>query len=154
MAFFEAKRENAPIVPDSIRNIDISTINQTDTKNIHKQFISYMVRLRNTLLNEEYDGDKQKAKSIKGWFDNFENTLKTELGRCKHESLDSKMKDVDLSRLNPSVYVDSSNYSYRLDGSNVDIDTEEVELASEQIRYQGITAGINGQFDRMRSVIK
>mgnify|MGYP001470503765 CR=1 FL=1 len=59
------------------------------------------------------------------------------------------MKDVDLSRLNPSVYVDSSNYSYRLDGSNVDI-----ELASEQIRYQGITAGINGQFDRMRSVIK
>ncbi|MFQ7335816.1 MAG: flagellar basal body rod protein FlgB [Roseburia faecis] len=85
---------------------------------------------------------------------NFENTLKTELGRCKHESLDSKMKDVDLSRLNPSVYVDSSNYSYRLDGSNVDIDTEEVELASEQIRYQGITAGINGQFDRMRSVIK
>ena len=85
---------------------------------------------------------------------NFENTLKTELGRCKHESLDSKMKDVDLSRLNPSVYVDSSNYSYRLDGSNVDIDTEEVELESEQIRYQGITAGINGQFDRMRSVIK
>ncbi|WWW10905.1 AAA family ATPase [Arcobacter cryaerophilus gv. pseudocryaerophilus] len=76
LAFFEAKRENAPIVPDSIRNIDISTINQTDTKNIHKQFISYMVRLRNTLLNEEYDGDKQKAKSIKGWFDNFENTLK------------------------------------------------------------------------------
>ncbi len=64
------------------------------------------------------------------------------------------MKDVDISRLNPSVYVDSSNYSYRLDGSNVDIDTEEVELASEQIRYQGITAGINGQFDRMRSVIK
>lgn len=50
--------------------------------------------------------------------------------------------------------MDSSNYSYRLDGSNVDIDTEEVELASEQIRYQGITAGINGQFDRMRSVIK
>lgn len=76
LAFFEAKRENAPIVPDSIRNIDISTINQTDTKNIHKQFISYMVRLRNTLLNEEYDGDKQKAKSIKEWFDNFENTLK------------------------------------------------------------------------------
>ncbi len=76
LAFFEAKRENAPIVPDSIRNIDISTVNKTDTKNIHKQFISYMVRLRNTLLNEEYDGDKQKAKVIKEWFYNFENTLK------------------------------------------------------------------------------
>jgi len=103
--------------------------------------------LTNNIANVNTPGYKRKDL-------NFENTLKTELGRCKHEFLDSKMKDVDLSRLNPSVYVDSSNYSYRLDGSNVDIDTEEVELASEQIRYQGITAGINGQFDRMRSVIK
>ena len=96
--------------------------------------------LTNNIANVNTPGYKRKDL-------NFENTLKTELGRCKHESL-------DFSRLNPSVYVDSSNYSYRLDGSNVDIDTEEVELASEQIRYQGITAGINGQFDRMRSVIK
>ena len=103
--------------------------------------------ISNNIANVDTPGYKRKDL-------NFENTLKTELGRCKHESLDSKMKDVDLSRLNPSVYVDSSNYSYRLDGSNVDIDTEEVELASEQIRYQGITDGINGQFDRMRSVIK
>ena len=103
--------------------------------------------ISNNIANVDTPGYKRKDL-------NFENTLKTELGRRKHESLDSKMKDVDLSRLNPSVYVDSSNYSYRLDGSNVDIDTEEVELASEQIRYQGITAGINGQFDRMRSVIK
>ena len=86
--------------------------------------------LTNNIANVNTPGYKRKDL-------NFENTLKTEL-----------------SRLNPSVYVDSSNYSYRLDGSNVDIDTEEVELASEQIRYQGITAGINGQFDRMRSVIK
>ena len=103
--------------------------------------------LTNNIANVNTPGYKRKDL-------NFVNTLKKELGRCKHESLDSKMIDVDLSRLNPSVYVDSSNYSYRLDGSNVDIDTEEVELASEQIRYQGITAGINGQFDRMRSVIK
>ena len=79
--------------------------------------------LTNNIANVNTPGYKRKDL-------NFENTLKTELGRCKHESLD------------------------RLDGSNVDIDTEEVELASEQIRYQGITAGINGQFDRMRSVIK
>ena len=68
--------------------------------------------LTNNIANVNTPGYKRKDL-------NFENTLKTELGRCKHESLDSKMKDVDLSRLNPSVYVDSSNYSYRLDGSNV-----------------------------------
>mgnify|MGYP000242623222 FL=1 len=64
--------------------------------------------LTNNIANVNTPGYKRKDL-------NFENTLKTELGRCKHESLDSKMKDVDLSRLNPSVYVDSSNYSYRME---------------------------------------
>ena len=85
---------------------------------------------------------------------NFESTLKEELGRCKHESLDQKIRDTDLTKLNPSVYTDLTNYSYRLDGSNVDIDSEEVEFASEQIRYQGITAALNNEFSRMRSVLK
>lgn len=85
---------------------------------------------------------------------NFESTLKEELGRCKHESLDRKIKETDLTKLNPSVYTDLTNYSYRLDGSNVDIDSEEVEFASEQIRYQGITAALNNEFSRMRSVLK
>lgn len=85
---------------------------------------------------------------------NFESTLREELGRCKHESLDRKISDTDLTKLNPSVYTDLTNYSYRLDGSNVDIDSEEVEFASEQIRYQGITAALNNEFTRMRSVLK
>jgi len=52
--------------------------------------------LTNNIANVNTPGYKRKDL-------NFENTLKTELGRCKHESLDSKMKDVDLSRLNPSI---------------------------------------------------
>jgi flagellar basal-body rod protein FlgB len=46
-----------------------------------------------------------------------------------------------------------SNYSYRLDTNNVDIDVEEVEYASEQLRYQGITTGINNEFSRMKAVL-
>ena len=69
-------------------------------------------------------------------------------------SLDDNIADADLDSLTGTTYTDYASSSYRIDGNNVDIDTEEVELASEQIRYQGITAGINGQFDRMRSVIK
>jgi flagellar basal-body rod protein FlgB len=83
----------------------------------------------------------------------FESTLREELGRCKHESLDAKMSDVDLDNLEASVYTDMSNYSYRLDDNNVDIDTEEVEYASEQIRYQAITTGINNEFSRMKAVL-
>lgn len=76
LAYFEAKRENNPTVPSAIQNVNINQKNNTDTKNIHKQFIAYMVRLRNTQLNEEFDGDKAKADLIKNWFENFENTLK------------------------------------------------------------------------------
>jgi flagellar basal-body rod protein FlgB len=83
----------------------------------------------------------------------FESTLREELGRCKHESLDAKMSDVDLDNLEASVYTDLSNYSYRLDDNNVDVDTEEVEYASEQIRYQAITTGINNEFSRMKAVL-
>ena len=79
--------------------------------------------------------------------------MKQELGRCKHTSLDTKIDNLHMDHLNPSVYTDLSNYSYRLDGNNVDIDVEEVEYASEQIRYQGITAGINNEFNRMKTVI-
>jgi flagellar basal-body rod protein FlgB len=84
----------------------------------------------------------------------FESTLKEELGRCKHESLDQKINSADLDNLNPSVYTDMSNYSYRLDGNNVDVDVEEVEYASEQLRYQGVVAGINNEFTRMQTVLK
>lgn len=83
----------------------------------------------------------------------FESLLKEELGSCKHTSLDEKISKTDLTKLNPNVYTDYSQYSYRLDGNNVDIDTEEVELASEQIRYQGLTTGIDSEFSRMKAVL-
>ena len=83
----------------------------------------------------------------------FESVLREQLGNCKHESLDAKMRNVDLSQLNPMIYTDHANLSYRLDGNNVDIDTEEVELASEQIKYEALTTSISKEFARMKSVI-
>ena len=102
--------------------------------------------LANNIANVNTPGYKRKDLD-------FEGVLKQELGRCKHTSLDTKIDNLHMDHLNPSVYTDLSNYSYRLDGNNVDIDVEEVEYASEQIRYQGITAGINNEFNRMKSVI-
>ena len=84
----------------------------------------------------------------------FQTALRNEISRYKYISLDRKMRDVDLTELNPEVYTDSANYSYRLDGNNVDIDTEQVELASEQIKYQALTTSITSEFERLRAVIK
>lgn len=83
----------------------------------------------------------------------FQSVLSNELGNCKHKSLDSKIGALDVNELNPQVYTDSSNYSYKLDGNNVDIDTENVELASEQIRYEALATSLNSEFSRMRTAL-
>ena len=84
----------------------------------------------------------------------FQSLLKAEMGRTKFDSLDQKIKQLDLTKLSPLSYRDMISYSYRLDGNNVDIDTENVELASEQLRYQAVTTGISQEFSRMQTVIK
>lgn len=83
----------------------------------------------------------------------FEGLLKSELGKSKYVTLDKKVENLHLNHLNATTYTDSANYSYRLDGNNVDIDTEEVELASEQLRYSALTDSINHEFTRLKSVM-
>jgi len=85
----------------------------------------------------------------------FQSVLKKELGMSKYTSLDKKIRGLngDLSGLTVSTYTDSSNYSYRLDRNNVDVDTENVELASEQIRYEALTSSINSQFNCMKAAM-
>jgi len=76
LAFFEAKRENTPTVSAAIQNINLNTNNTTDTKQLHKRFIEYMVKKRTDMLNDKFDGDGKKSIKIEEWFNNFENTLK------------------------------------------------------------------------------
>lgn len=102
--------------------------------------------LPNNISNVDTPGYKRKDL-------NFEGVLSQELGRCKHQSLDKKISELDTSKLTANVYTDHSNYSYRMDGNNVDIDTENVELASEQIKYEALTSSISSQFSRMKSVL-
>ena len=53
------------------------------------------------------------------------------------------------------VYLyDSSNYSYRLDRNNVDVDTEQVEQASSSSAMEMLTTSINEEFNRMKLVLK
>ena len=61
------------------------------------------------------------------------------------ESLDDAVADAELDLLNGSIYTDYSTVSYRLDGNNVDIDTENSYLAQNQIKQE---------FSRLRSVCK
>ena len=81
----------------------------------------------------------------------FENYLLEELTSGSTNSLRSKVSDVDLGNINSTTYTDYSSLSYRLDGNNVDIDTENVELASTQIKYDGLMNSIDYQFKMLRA---
>ena len=84
---------------------------------------------------------------------NFESVLQKEIGHSKFKSLDDRINSIDMNKLNPSVYTDSSNYSYRMDGNNVDIDTENVELASNQLKYQALVGSIVNEFSMIKSAM-
>lgn len=83
----------------------------------------------------------------------FQSVLRRELGDMKYITLDSKVDHVDLDRLNVSTYYDHANYSYRMDKNNVDVDTENVELASEKIRYDALTDCMTQEFSRLRTAM-
>ena len=83
----------------------------------------------------------------------FQDILERKLKSTKYTSLQDADNNVPLDQLNSRVYTDYGSYSYRLDGNNVDIDTENVELASEQLRYQTLTTTMSLEFSRLKSAM-
>jgi len=84
----------------------------------------------------------------------FESELRKALGSCKHESMDAKVARVGSMSIKPVAYTDYSTLSYRLDGNNVDPDTEPVMLAENQLKYQGLLAAIDNEFQNLQAVLK
>ena len=86
----------------------------------------------------------------------FQAELQQALRDNRYVSLDEKVHAANgrLSHVTPRVYKDHAGYSYRLDGNNVDIDTENVEMASNQLLYNGIIQSINDEFKNFKTVIK
>jgi len=69
-------------------------------------------------------------------------------------TLGQKVAGVDFNALQGYVYTDMSELSYRLDGNNVDIDTENAELASNQIVYQTLIESMNHEFNMLKAALK
>lgn len=84
----------------------------------------------------------------------FESVLKQALGMSRYETMDAKVANLKLHRLNGRPYTDYANFSYRIDGNNVDIDNENVMLAENQLRYQGLITAIGQEFSNLQAVMK
>jgi flagellar basal-body rod protein FlgB len=86
----------------------------------------------------------------------FASVLKKELKGTHERTLDKAVNklDDDGHHVKGYQFTDYENFSYRLDGNNVDMDTENVELASEQLRYQSYSTSLSNEFDRFKTVCK
>lgn len=84
----------------------------------------------------------------------FESVLARELGNNCLVDMDTRVSRLKTSRLNVGAYTDAAGFSYRLDGNNVDIETENVYLAQNQLKYQGLINSINQEFKNLQAVMK
>lgn len=102
--------------------------------------------ISNNIANNTTPGFKRKDV-------NFEDYLVQELTSGGTQSLRQKIAGVDLDNITPTTYVDYSQLSYRLDGNNVDIDTENVEAASAQIKYNTLLDSITHEFNMYKAAL-
>ena len=75
----------------------------------------------------------------------FEDSLQEAISNSRYRSTDEKVANL-------SSYTDSSGFSYRLDGNNVDIDTENAALARNQLKYNALVDSINHEFSMIKAV--
>ena len=119
--------------------------NALDAYSLRQQTISHNIANVNT--------ENFKAKTV-----SFENELKQALSQtvASLKTTNSKHFGTINSAVRVQASVDQTKSStfMNLDGNNVDIDTENAELASNQIRYNGLMDSINREFQNLQSVMK
>lgn len=103
--------------------------------------------LANNIANVDTPGYKRQDVD-------FESQLKHALRNTQYKSVDARVSAIHSTELDARIYTDSAGFSYRLDGNNVDIDTEGTELAANQIKYNGLVASINQEFSNLKMVMK
>ena len=83
----------------------------------------------------------------------FETELKHAFANSDEKTVDARVRHLDLDALEPEVYTDYAELSYRYDGNNVDIDNEKALLAKNQIKYEGLMTSLNQEFSNMKMVM-
>lgn len=101
--------------------------------------------ISNNIANVDTPGYKRKDVQ-------FETYLHSAL--LGDNSLDSRVANADLDTLEATQYTDNAGLSYRLDGNNVDIDTESANLAQNQIKYYTLIDSMSQEFSRLKAVLQ
>lgn len=84
----------------------------------------------------------------------FESVLQKALHNSRYETTDAKVAALRNKSLSARTFTDYKEYSYRLDGNNVDIENENIMLAENQLKYQGLMSSISQEFVNLQTVMK
>lgn len=103
--------------------------------------------IANNIANQDTPGYKRQDID-------FVSQLKQAMKNSKYTSIDSKVSNLRMSSLNPKQYTDYPEYSYRLDENNVDPEQEQVYLAENQLKYQGLMSSLTSEFQNIKAVLK
>ena len=84
---------------------------------------------------------------------NFEGELERALGHSRYKTMDQKVAEVKDNRTLIRTYTDYANFSYRVDGNNVDVDTENIMLAKNQLKYNGLMTCLRNEFSNLKTAM-
>ncbi len=85
---------------------------------------------------------------------NFEAQLEKALKGANEENMDTKVAALRSRDLEATTHSDFSEYDYRLDENNVDIQVENVNLAKNQLKYNGLMTSVRMEFQNLTTVMK
>jgi len=80
----------------------------------------------------------------------FENSLRAAIG----DYPDVRHRHVDLSDFRVSVHYQNRQFHYRIDGNNVDIEVEMVQLYQNSMRFDTMIASLQANSQRMQTVLR
>lgn len=103
--------------------------------------------ISNNIANADTPGYKRRDV-------NFEAQLEKALGRTDEKRMDQKVAALRSRELEATTHSDFSEYDYRLDENNVDIQVENVNLAKNQLKYNGLMTGIRMEFQNLMNAMK
>lgn len=103
--------------------------------------------ISNNIANADTPGYKREDVA-------FEEELKKALGSTRYTSMDKKVGALKMNDLEPRTFKDYAGFSYRLDGNNVDIETENVTLAANQLKYNGLLDCVKQEFTNLQNAMR
>lgn len=127
-------------------DISMKIINNSNLNLLNKSMDGLWLRQQITMENiANYSTPGYKSKFVE-----FENLLKASLNNLGEKTSSEINEKINASDI---LIQENEDQSLRLDGNNVDLEKENLQLAKTQLQYMYTVTEINSYFSKLKSVI-